>query len=52
MIEVRDVRRGTGRDSVMVKERGGGLKIAGGEDSLLELGKERDERKHEGDRER
>lgn len=30
----------------------GGLKIAGGEDSLLELGKERDERKHEGDRER
>lgn len=51
VIEDRDVRRGTGTDSVMVK---GGLrlKVTGGENRRLELGKLRDGRKHEGDREK
>lgn len=52
MIEERDVRRGPGTDSVMVKGGGERLQVAGGENKVLELGKKRDGRKHEGDRER
>lgn len=44
------MRRGPGADSVMVKG-GKRLKVAG-ENRVLELEKERDGRKHEGDRER
>lgn len=45
------MRRGPGTDSVMVKGRKR-LKVARGENRVLELGRERDGRKHEGDRER
>lgn len=49
MIEEREVRRGPGTDSVMVKEGREEVKVAGGENRVLEWGEGRDRRKHEGD---